>query len=118
MKTKTPKPERWAIRAGEAAVARLDIPADARRERRFEIACWMSVRAVEGADAPWHELRVLADGELQWQRRITTQHPAASDGLDYRFQRLVPLGRTLRLQALVECSQVLRLQLQIEAEEV
>src|SRR6187399_2516293 len=95
--------ERWLIAVGDAAVANLDIPADAQRERRFEIACSMTVRPADDATAPWHELRIYADGDLQWSRRISTQHPAAFDGLDYRFRRSVAVGRALRLQALAEC---------------
>lgn len=110
-------PERWSVRAGDAALARLDIPADSKRERRFEIAVAMSVRALDGSSAPWHELRVYADGKLQWQRRIATVQPAPFDGLDYRFQCTVAVARSLRLSAIAECGGARRLQLQIEAEE-
>ncbi|MFY9511599.1 MAG: hypothetical protein WAQ05_11575 [Rubrivivax sp.] len=120
MNSKTDKPaaERWAVNTGAAAEARLQIPADSHRNRRFEIACAMQVRALETAVAPWHELRVYADGRLQWQRRISTAQPAAFDGLDYRFQCSVPAGQALRLSANVECQGARRLQLQIEADEV
>lgn len=110
-------PEHWSVRVADSATARLDIPADAYRERHFEIAFAMTVRALDDATSPWHELRVYVDGELQWQRRISTSHPSPFDGLDYRFRRSVPVGRPLRLLATVECSQVRRLQLQIEADE-
>lgn len=111
------QPERWLADAGDAPEACLDIPADSQRERRFEIACSMTVRPAGDATAPWHELRVYADGDLQWSRRIPTQHPAAFDGLDYRFRRTVAVGRGLRLQALSECNQGRRIQLTIEADE-
>jgi len=110
-------PERWSVQAGDAAVARLDIPAEAKRERRFEIAVSMSVRALDNSAEPWHELRVYADGKLQWQRRIGTQQPAPFDGLDYRFQATVAVAQTLRLSAIAECGGARRLQLQIEADE-
>jgi len=112
------RPEQWKTDAGNAAVARLDIPADAQRERWFEISCSMSVSPREGAADPWHELRIFADGELQWSRRIATQHPAEFDGLDYRFRRRVAVGRGLRLQAMSDCRQAQRLKLIVEAEEV
>jgi hypothetical protein len=112
------RPEQWKVRAGDGAVARLDIPADARRERTFEISVSMNVQPNKAAVSPWHEMRVFADGELQWSRRIATQHPAAFDGLEYRFRRRVGMGRALRLQALVDCAQARRLQLEIEADEV
>src|SRR5512141_1788761 len=89
------RPEHWKTIAGDRAIASLDIPADAHRERRFEISCSMNVRPNEHAVAPWHELRVYADGELQWSRRIATQHPAAFDGLEYRFRRRVAIGRAM-----------------------
>jgi hypothetical protein len=111
------RPEHWQTLAGDSAVARLDIPADAHRERTFEISCSMNVRPNEQAVAPWHELRVYADGELQWSRRIATQHPAAFDGLEYRFRRRVAVGRALRLQAMVDCGEARRWQLTIEADE-
>ena len=109
--------ERWSVQAGDAAVAHLDIPADSKCERRFEIAVTMSVRAHDDSIAPWHELRVYADNQLQWQRRIATQQPAPFDGLDYRFQCTVAVARSLRLSAIAECSGGRRLQLQIEADE-
>lgn len=112
-----PRPERWRLDAGEQPDALLTIPADARRERRFEISVTMSVRARPGARAPWHELRVLADGELQWSRRIGTDADSGYDGLDYRFRHSVPVARELRVQALVECEGAERLRLVIEAEE-
>lgn len=110
--------ERWQVRAGSAPMARLDIPADLQRERRFEIAVAMTVQPLEGASAPTHELRILADGRHEWSRRLDTQHPAPFDGLDYRFTRSVAPGRTLRLQAFADCTQARRLQLQIEADEI
>jgi len=113
----TRRPENWKVSAGDSAVARLDIPADARRERNFEISFSMIVRPNEAAVSPWHEMRVYADGELQWSRRIATQHPATFDGLDYRFRRRVGVGRALRLQALVDCAEARRVRLDIEADE-
>jgi hypothetical protein len=111
------RPEHWKTLAGDGPIARLDIPADAQHERTFEISCAMNVRPNENAAAPWHELRVYADGELQWSRRVATQHPAAFDGLEYRFRRRVAVGRALRLQAMVDCSEARRWQLVIEADE-
>ena len=111
------RPERWHLDAGDRADALLVVPADARRERRFEISVAMSVRPRAGAREPWHELRVLADGELQWSRRIATDPAGRYDGLDFRFRRSVPVGRELRLQAFVECGGAERLRLVIEADE-
>jgi hypothetical protein len=112
------RPERWLASGGDSTSLKLDIPAALQRERTFEIACLMRVKAIDGAQAPWHGLRVLANGELQWSRRIATEHPAPFDGLEYRFRRSVPPGRVLRLQADSECGETRRLALTIEAEEI
>ncbi len=114
---KIPAPECWSVKAGAASQAVLSVPADLHRERHFEISVAMTVRALDAAHSPWHELRVFADGELQWQRRVETQHPSPFDGLDFRFSRRVPPGRALRLQAFSECAECRRLELTIEAEE-
>jgi hypothetical protein len=123
MKTRIPnadrrRPEFWSIDAGTAAAARLEIPADALRERTFEISVTLTVRAHETAKAPWHELRIYADGELQWSRRIPTQPAAEFDGLDFRFRRHIGVGRSLRLQVDAGGDQVRRMRLLVEAEEV
>jgi hypothetical protein len=112
------RPERWAASGGDSASLKLDIPPALQRERTFEIACLMRVKALDGAKAPWHGLRVLANGELQWQRRVVTDHPAPFDGLEYRFRRSVPPGRALRLQADSQCGEARRIALSIEAEEI
>jgi hypothetical protein len=112
------RPERWHAEVGDAPMARLEIPPDARKERLFEIAISMLVRAREDAPQPWHEMRIFADGELQWVRRCPTQQPAEFDGLDYRFRRHIAVGRALRLQVHSDCSGVRRLKIRIEADEV
>lgn len=112
-----PHAEQWSIRAGDRAIAVLDIPADATRQRRFEIACAMTVQALDKSESPWHELRVYCDGQLQWQRRVATQQPAPFDGLDFRFQLSIGTGRRARIQAESHCQGARRLQLQIDAEE-
>ncbi len=112
------KPERWAIDAGDAAQAVLTIPADARRERRFEISCAMTVGLREPQPGAWHQMTVQAGGAQQWQRRVPTQNPGAWDGLDYRFTRTVPVGQALRLVVSVACQGGRRRSLQVEAEEI
>jgi hypothetical protein len=112
-------PERWAINAGDAAQATLRIPADARRERRFEIACAMTVSApADVRSAAWHQMTVHADGQLQWSRRVPTHNPGSFDGLDLRFRRTVPVGRELCVTVAVACAGARRRSLEIEAEEV
>lgn len=110
-------PERWALDAGDAATATLLVPADARRERRFEIAVAATVAVPEGAQDAWLQLTVLADGTQLWQRRIPAHSPGAWDGLDYRFARSVAVGRALRVTATVTGQGVRRRSLQLEADE-
>ncbi|OYU74720.1 MAG: hypothetical protein CFE45_34185 [Burkholderiales bacterium PBB5] len=111
-------PERWVKDAGDAAEAVLTIPADARRERRFEIACAFTVRCPDDLAGAWHEMTVLADGAQQWRRRINSSNPGSTDGLDYRFARSLPVGRPLRLTVRCAVRGVARQRLLIEAEEV
>ena len=122
----TPKTslERWHIDAGDAATATLVIPADARRERRFEIACAVTVTvpaAVTGlatATDPWLQMSVRANGTQQWRRRALAHNPGAWDGLDYRFARSVPVGQALRIAVAVAGQGVRRRSLVIEADEL
>ncbi len=111
-------PERWKAQAGDAATATLSIPADARRERRFEIACAVTVAVPAGAVSPWLQVTVQANGTQQWQRRTPAHNPGAWDGLDYRFNRGVPVGQTLRITVSVAGHGVRRRSLDIEADEV
>jgi len=112
------KPERWVNDAGDAAQATLTIPADAKRERRFEIACAMTVGLREADPEAWHQMTVSANGIQQWQRRIPTHNPGAFDGLDYRFSRSVPVGQMLRVLVTVVSGGGRRRSLVVEADEV
>ena len=109
--------ERWTLDGGDAATATLTIPADARRERRFEIACAVTVGVPEGGTAGWLQVTVQANGTQQWRRRSPAHNPGAWDGLDYRFGRSVPVGHTLRITVAVAGQGVRRRTLVIEADE-
>jgi len=111
-------PERWQLSAGDAATATLTIPADARRERRFEIACAVTVGVPEQATAPWLQVTVQANGAQQWRHRVAAHNPGAWDGLDYRFSRSVPVGQALRITVAVAGQGVRRRTMVIEADEV
>jgi hypothetical protein len=111
-------PERWQLSADDAATATLTIPADARRERRFEIACAMTVGVPETARQSWHQMTVQANGVQQWRRKEPSHNPGAYDGLDYRFSRSVPVGQALRITVAVAVHGVRRRTLVIEADEV
>ena len=112
----TRPPERWSADSGHRDVARLDIPADAQRERHFEIFVHLVVANKAARADATHGLRVLVDGALEWARRV----PTALDGpdsLDLRLRRSVPLGRPLRLSASCELRGSQRVRLSISAEE-
>ena len=111
-------PEHWSLIAGDAATATLTIPADAKRERRFEIACAVTVSCPADPTAAWHQMTVQANGTQQWRRRLPTHNPAAWDGLDHRFSRSVPVGQALRITVSVACQGARRRSLVIEADEV
>ena len=113
-----PTPERWSTQAADAATATLTIPADARRERRFEIACAVTVNVPADSAAPWLQMTVQANGTQQWRRRSPAHNLGAWDSLDYRFSRSVPVGQTLRISVSVAGQGVRRRSLTIEADEI
>ncbi len=113
-----PPPERWTLSAGDAATATLTIPADAKRERRFEIACAMTVGVPEDSSGGWLQLTVQANGAKEWQRRVPAHNPGAWDGLDYRFSRSVPVAQALRITVTVAGAGVRRRTLVVEADEL
>ena len=109
-------PERWSADSGHRDIVRLDIPADALRERRFEIFVRLVVANKPGRADATHALRVLVDGALEWSRSAAT-HVDGSDSLDLRLRRSVPPGRPLRLSASCELHGAQRVRLTIDAEE-
>ncbi len=111
-------PERWALSAGDAASATLLIPPDAKRERRFEIACAITVAVPGEPHNAWHQMTVQANGAQQWRRRVPSSNPGSYDGLDYRFSRSVPVGQALRVSVSVAGQGVRRRSLVIEADEL
>lgn len=110
--------ERWHLDGADAASATLVIPADARRQRRFEIACAVTVNVPTTASEPWLQMSVLAGGVQQWRRRAPAHNPGAWDGLDYRFAHSVPVGQALRITVVVAVQGVRRRSLVIEADEI
>ncbi len=114
-----PEPERWALDAGDDPGATLTVPADARRERRFEIAVALTVGVPDDvAPGAWLQLTVMVNGVQQWQRRVPAHNPGQWDGLDVRFARSVPVAQALRITAAVAGQGVRRRSLVIEADEV
>lgn len=107
--------ERWSADSGDRDVVRLDIPADALHERRFEIFVQLVVNNRAARDDATHALRVMVDGALEWQRSVPTH--AHGDTLDLRLRRTVPAGRPLRLNATCELKGSQRASLTITADE-
>ncbi|MEP7099455.1 MAG: hypothetical protein ABI781_03030 [Burkholderiales bacterium] len=110
------KLEHWSADSGEREVVRLDIPADALHERRFEIFVQLVVSNRAARDDATHALRVMVDGALEWQRSVPT-HIDGGDSLDLRLRRTVPAGRPLRLNASCELTGSQRVSLTITADE-
>ena len=109
-------PECWSADSGQRDVARLDIPADAHRDRSFEIFCRLVVSNKAGRSDATHGMRVLVDGALEWARTVPT-HADGNDSLDLRLRRVVPAGRPMRLTATCELRGSARVSLQVVAEE-
>ena len=109
-------PERWSASAGARDVVRLDIPADAQRERTFEIFCRLVVSNPAGRGDAAHGMRVIVDSAVEWTRTVPT-HPDGHDSLDLHLRRTVPAGRPLRLAASCELRGAQRVSLSISAEE-
>jgi len=109
-------PERWSVDAGLRDVARLDIPADAQRERSFEVFCRLVVGNKSCRTDATHGMRVLVDGALEWARTVPTQVDGP-DSLELRLRRTVPVGKPLRVTASCELHGAQRLGLTISAEE-
>ncbi len=110
-----PRPEHWSADSGERDVVRLEIPADALHERRFEVFVHLVVANKAGRADATHALRVLVDGALEWQRGVPTH--IDGDTLDLRLRRTVPAGRPLRLNASCELEGSQRVSLTISADE-
>jgi hypothetical protein len=109
-------PEHWSADSGHRDVAKLDIPADAQRERRFEIFCHLVVSNKAGRADATHGLRVLVNGALEWARTVPT-HAEGNDSLDLRLHRSVPIGQPLRVTATCELRGTQRVGLTISADE-
>ena len=116
MKARTPLAEHWSADAGDRDVARLDIPADALRERTFELFCHLVVANKAGRNDATHAMRVLVNGALEWARSVPTQSEG-QDSLDLRLRRTVPAGQPLRVTATCELRGAQRVSLTISADE-
>jgi hypothetical protein len=111
------KPERWTLRVHDRPEAALTIPPDARRERRFDIACALTVRCPDPLAGAWHQMTVFANGKQQWQRRVPSHNPGSRDGLDLHFRATVPVGEALKVLVRVAVKGAAIERVEIEADE-
>lgn len=105
--------ERWALDAGAADIATLDIPPSAHRRRIFAIDVRFAVRAT--AVHAWQALSVELNGVREWSRRVDTH--GETDTLDYHCRRELDIGQALRVRALTQLGGARRVRLLVEAEE-
>lgn len=97
----SPKPELWRSDVGGASVAVIDIPGSLERHRTFDVDATLVVRVPQPLDGAWHALTVELDGRQKWSRRIASNSPGQTDGLDYHCRIELARGRSLRVRAAV-----------------
>ena len=112
-----PKAEVWRLDAGGALVAVLNIPGSLERHRSFDVDVTLAVRVPQPLAGAWHSLSVELDGKQKWARRIASNSPGQTDGLDYHCRIEVPTGRALRVRAVAAASGSVVHQLAVEARE-
>ena len=109
--------ETWAVDAGPADIATLDIPPSAQRVRIFEVDVRFVVRAPDASTPAWHAMSVELNGLRQWSRRSVTHNPGQTDSLDYHCRVELSVGQALRVRAATQVGGAARQRLVIEAEE-
>jgi hypothetical protein len=112
-----PQAEVWRLDAGGASVAVLDIPGSLERHRTFDVDVTLVVRVPQPLAGAWHSLTVELDGKQKWTRRIASNSPGQTDGLDYHCRIELPTGRALRIRAVAAASGSVVRQLVVEARE-
>ena len=94
-----PQAEVWRLDAGSASVAVLNIPGSLERHRTFDVDATLLVRVPQPLGGAWHSLTVELDGKQKWTRRIASNSPGQTDGLDYHHRIELETGRALRIRA-------------------
>ena len=112
----TAKPELWRTEVGDA-VAVLHIPGALKRSRTFDIDVSLLVRVPEDNTDTWHALMLEIDGKRQWHRRIPSNCPGQTDGLDYHCRLVLEAGPALRIRAVAGTRGAVVQRLLIEARE-
>lgn len=109
--------EVWRCDVDGALVAVLDIPGSLERHRTFDVDVTLVVRVPQPLGGAWHALTVELDGRQKWSRRIASNSPGLTDGLDYHCRIELPTGRALRVRAVAAVSGSVARQLTVEARE-
>lgn len=112
-----PQAEVWRCDTGGASVAVLNIPGSLERHRTFDVDATLLVRVPQPLGGAWHSLTVELDGQQKWTRRIASNSPGQTDGLDYHCRIELPTGRALRIRAVASVSGSVVRQLVVEARE-
>lgn len=112
-----PEAEVWRCNAGSASVAVLNIPGSLERHRSFDVDVTLVVRVPQPLVGAWHSLTVELDGQQKWSRRIASNSPGQTDGLDYHCRVELPTGRALRIRAVAAAEGSVVRQLVVEARE-
>ena len=112
----TAQSELWRTEVGDA-VAVLNIPGALKRARTFDIDVSLWVRVPEDHAQAWHALTLEIDGQRQWHRRIASNCPGQTDGLDYHCRVVLQAGPSLRIRAVAGTRGAVVQRLLIEARE-
>ena len=110
------KPELWRTEVSDA-VAVLHIPGALKRSRTFDIDVSLLVRVPEDNTDSSHALTLEIDGKRQWHRRIASNCPGQTDGLDYHCRLVLEAGPALRIRAVAGTRGAVVQRLLIEARE-
>lgn len=110
------KAEHWRTEVSDS-VAVLNIPGALKRSRTFDIDASLLVRVPLEHEGPWHELTLEIDGRRQWHRRIHSQCPGQTDGLDYHCRIVLEAGPAMRIRAVAATRGAVVQQLLVEARE-
>ena len=118
MKTDGLVPEHWLCEQTGESVAVLSIPASLSRDRGFDIDVNLQVKVPEDEKVQaWHGLSLEVDGKSQWSRRIASNCPGQTDGLDYHCKIVLKSGRGMRIRAMASAQGSVVVRLVVEATE-
>ena len=110
------RPELWRTEVADS-VAVMNIPGTSHRRREFDIDVSLWVSVPMDHPGPWHELVLEINGQQQWRRRIQSNCPGQTDGLDYHCRLALEAGPAMRIRAIAASHGAVVQRLLIEARE-